>query len=136
MNKRILLVEDNPDDAALALRAFRRYGPAGQLVTAESAEAALELLARRGPPRLVLLDLQLPRMGGLELLRQLRQSESTRRLPVVVMTSSDEEHDIRTAYDYGANSYLRKPVNFHDFVELVGRLRQYWLELNQVARDG
>ena len=138
MNKRILLVEDNPDDAELASRAFRKHRVDVELENAASGEQALTLLSncRGRPPRLVLLDLQLPRMSGLELLQHLRSGESTRLLPVVVLTSSDEEQDIRSAYAFGANSYLRKPVNFADFVSLIGDLHHYWLELNRVPSHG
>lgn len=137
MNKRIFLVEDSPDDVALAVRAFRRNGLQVELDTAASGEEALAaLLAADSTPDLIVLDLQLPRMNGLDVLRRLRAEPSTRRLPVVVMTSSDLDQDIAASYDAGANSFLRKPVDFADFVSLVGQLSRYWLELNRIPGHG
>ena len=135
MNKGILLIEDNPDDAALAVRAFRKLGLAAELTVRNSGEEALDYLLSRAAdehlPSLVLLDLQLPRMSGLDVLKAMRDNDRTRLLPVVVMTSSDEERDIQCSYRLGANSYLRKPVEFAEFTEVVGQLQNYWLTLNR-----
>src|SRR5689334_4582665 len=117
MSKRvILLVEDNPDDEELALLAFERSRIANELIVARDGEEALSVLRSLDPlPQVVLLDLKLPKVDGLEVLRQLRADPRTRRLPVVVMTSSREEEDLLRSYDLGANSYVRKPVDFAQF---------------------
>jgi two-component system response regulator len=136
--KVVLLVEDNPDDRDLTLRAFERHRFGNALVVAEDGQAALDYLLGPGPdgalrplPELVLLDLKLPRVDGLEVLRRLRATERTRLLPVVVLTSSAEEQDLVQSYALGANSYVRKPVSFTDFVEASRHLGMYWLVLNQ-----
>lgn len=132
-DRRLLLVEDNPDHAALTLRALRRSGFTADVTVACDGTEALERL--RGTeclPRLVLLDLNLPNMDGLEVLRQLRSHVRTRMLPVVVLTSSDEERDVATAYQIGANSYVRKPVDSVRFAETIRQLCQYWFTLNEV----
>jgi CheY-like chemotaxis protein len=135
----ILLVEDNPDDIELTLRALRQRQVANQIVVMHDGVEALDYLAGTGPfagrgpapmPEVVLLDLKMPRMGGLELLRRLRAAERTRCLPVVVLTSSDEETDLVRSYHLGANSYVRKPVNYAEFTEAVQQLGLYWLLLN------
>jgi two-component system response regulator len=137
--KVILLVEDNPDDEALTLRAFERSNIMNQVVVVHDGVEALDYLFARGTfadrdparlPELVLLDLKLPRVDGLEVLRQLRADARTRLLPVVVLTSSDEERDIIESYSLGANSYIRKPVDFTQFTEAVRQLGLYWLVLN------
>ncbi len=137
--KVILLVEDNPDDEALTLRAFERSNIMNQVVVVHDGVEALDYLFARGAfadrdpaelPELVLLDLKLPRVDGLEVLRQLRADARTRLLPVVVLTSSDEERDIVESYSLGANSYIRKPVDFTQFTEAVRQLGLYWLVLN------
>ena len=141
-NKNILLVEDNPDDEALIRRALNKNNIINELVVANDGVEALDYLFGEGiyqgrdaaaMPQVVLLDLKLPRIDGLEVLRRLRADERTRLLPVVVLTSSDEEKDIVESYRLGANSYVRKPVDFAQFVSAVQQLGLYWLVLNEVA---
>jgi two-component system, response regulator len=136
----ILLVEDNPDDVLLTLRAFEKSGIKNRIVVASDGREALDYLqatgahAGRDPaaaPELVLLDLKLPKIDGLGVLRAVRASDSTRRLPVVVLTSSKEEQDVIRSYDFGANSFVRKPVDFAQFVETARQLGLYWLVLNE-----
>jgi two-component system response regulator len=138
----ILLVEDNPDDADLTLTAFEESKTFNEIVVARDGEEALEYLfatgsfAERDPklmPEVVLLDLKLPKLDGLEVLRRVRADERTRRLPVVVLTSSNEERDIIRSYDLGANSFVQKPVDFGQFMEAARQLGLYWLVLNQLA---
>lgn len=136
---RILLVEDNADDVELTRRALRHCGHPIDLQVAGDGVAALELLAAVPPgemPDLVLLDLKLPRLGGLDLLSRMRAAPATSTLLVVVLTTSLEERDLREAYRRGANSYLRKPVDFDQFVELVCDIVHYWLSLNQPPPTG
>jgi two-component system response regulator len=133
--KSILLVEDNPDDEELTLRALRQYNVANEVVVKRDGAEALEYLFEHAsqPPRLpevVLLDIKLPKIDGLEVLRRLRQDPRTRRMPVVILTSSAEERDRLASYDLGANSYVRKPVDFLEFSEAVKQLGLYWLVLN------
>lgn len=136
----ILLVEDNPDDEALTLRALRKNRIANELVVARDGAEALDYLfgtgahAGRGPgalPQVVLLDLKLPKVDGLEVLRRVRADPRTRLLPVVILTSSKEDRDLVESYGRGANSYVRKPVDFAAFVEAVRQLGLYWLVLNE-----
>ncbi len=136
----ILLVEDRPDDVELTLRAFDRSNVANEVVVAWDGEEALDYLfatgahADRDPtmmPAVVLLDLKLPKVDGLDVLRRMRTDDRTRRLPVVVLTSSNEEQDIVRSYDLGANSFVRKPVDFAQFVEAAHQLGLYWLVLNE-----
>jgi two-component system response regulator len=129
----ILLVEDNPDDEALTLRALHRNGVTAPVsVVRDGAKALDHLLGGSVPlPRLVLLDLKLPKVSGLEVLRRVRADPRTRFLVVVVLTSSREEPDLVAAYAAGANSYIRKPVSFEAFTEAVGQLGRYWLLLNE-----
>jgi len=132
----ILLVEDDPDHEALALRALKKANVANDLRVARDGAEAIEFMkaAAEGAhpmPQLVLLDLKLPKVEGLEVLRYIRASEKTAILPVVVLTSSDEERDIVASYRLGVNSYIRKPVNFNDFAEATKQLGMYWLLLNQ-----
>ena len=131
--KTILLVEDNPDDEALTLRALRRNRIANTVAVARDGAEAVDLLLGGDPlvPCLILLDLKLPKIDGLEVLRRIRAGASTRCLPVVVLTSSREERDIVESYSLGANSYIRKPVDFEQFTEAVGQLGLYWLVLNE-----
>jgi two-component system response regulator len=139
-DKIILLVEDNPDDVALTLRALKKNHIVNEVVVARDGEEALEYLTATGRhagravavlPQVILLDLKLPKLGGLEVLRAIRANPQTRLLPVVVLTSSSEEPDIIASYDLGANSYIRKPVDFNQFLEAVRQLGLYWLLLNQ-----
>lgn len=135
----ILLVEDNPDDVELTLRAFERSKIVNRIVVVRDGEEALEYLfatgayAGRSPdlaPEVVLLDLKLPKVDGLEVLQRMRADVRTRRLPVVVLTSSNEERDRIRSYDFGANSFVRKPVDFAQFIEAAQQLGLYWLMLN------
>jgi two-component system response regulator len=144
-DKIILLVEDNPDDEALTLRALRKNKIQNEVVVARDGVEALDFLFGAGAyagrdvnvwPQVVLLDLKLPKLDGLEVLRRLRANEATRLLPVVVLTSSSEEHDLIESYNLGANSYIRKPVDFLQFVEAVQQLGLYWLLLNQTPPRG
>lgn len=134
---RILLVEDNDDDVALTRRALDQSNIANELSVARDGVEAMEHLfgaegKEPGPlPQLVLLDLQLPRLDGLEVLEQIRKRERTRLLPVVVLTSSDEGRDRIQSYELGVNSYIRKPVDFNQFVDAVRQLGLYWLVLNR-----
>ena len=135
-NRTILLVEDNPDDEALTLRAFRKSNIPNEIVVVRDGAEALAYLhpgdgdgAQR--PALVLLDLNLPKIGGLEVLRRMRADDWTRLIPVVVLTSSKLEEDILDSYRNGANAYVRKPVNFSDFAEAVRALGVFWLAMNE-----
>jgi CheY-like chemotaxis protein len=139
-DKMILLVEDNPDDEALTLRAFRKNNMGNKIVVVRDGEEALDFLFRRGAyagrnsneiPEIILLDLKLPKLDGLEVLRQIRADQRTRLLPVVILTSSKEEQDLIEGYSEGANSYVRKPVDFSQFLEAVRQLGLYWLVLNE-----
>ena len=129
----ILLVEDDPDHELLTIRALKKSNIANEVRVARDGEEALEALfgASAVRPQLVLLDLKLPKVEGLEVLRRIRESDSTRMLPVVVLTSSDEERDVVSSYKLGVNSYIRKPVNFNDFAEATRQLGMYWLVLNE-----
>ncbi len=130
----IVLVEDNPDDEELTLRALKKQHVANDIVVARDGAEALDyLLGEHNPlPSLVLLDLNLPKIGGLQVLQRLRGEERTKFLPVVVLTSSDEDRDLIDGYRLGANSYVRKPVDFHQFSEAVRSLGLYWLVLNRL----
>jgi len=132
-NKKILLVEDNPDDVELTQRAFRKVNLLNEVVVATDGEAALKYLKEHesGLPVVVLLDLKLPKIDGLEVLKRMRATEATRILPVVILTSSREERDLISSYRFGANSYIRKPVNFEQFIDAVRQLGIYWLLLNE-----
>lgn len=136
-HKSILLVEDNPDDEALTLRALRKHDLANEVVVVRDGAEALAFFyeaTRAGDdhlPELVLLDLKLPKVDGLQVLKILREDAHTRRLPVVVLSSSSEERDIVQSYELGANSYVRKPVDFAEFSEAVRQLAIYWLGLNE-----
>jgi two-component system response regulator len=136
----ILLVEDNDDDVELTLRAFAKSRILNEVVVARDGEEALDYLFLRGAhaqrepaenPEIVLLDLKLPKLDGLTVLRAIRSDERTRRLPVIVLTSSNEEADVLASYDLGANSFVRKPVDFAQFSESARQLGMYWLVLNQ-----
>lgn len=136
----ILLVEDNPDDVELTRRAFQKSNIVNQMVVARDGQEALDLLFATGPhagreealkPDIILLDLKLPKIPGLEVLRRMRANAKTRRLPVIILTTSNEEKDVVGSYDLGANSYVRKPVDFVQFVEAAKQLGLYWLLLNE-----
>ncbi len=144
-DKIILLVEDNPDDELLTLRALKKNGVLNEVVVARDGVEALDYLFGMGShagrdtgvmPQLILLDLKLPRIDGLEVLRRLRADERTRLLPVVILTSSREQQDMVDGYGLGANSYVRKPVNFEQFVSAVEQLKLYWLVLNEAPPGG
>ena len=141
-NKTILLVEDNPRDEALTLRALKKSGIANAVVVARDGAEALDYLFKTGTrpdgtaaelPTVVLLDLNLPKIDGLEVLRRIRGDERTKLLPVVILTSSNQEEDRFKGYDLGANSYIRKPVDFNEFAEAVRQVGLYWLILNEPA---
>lgn len=128
----ILLIEDNPDDERLTIRALRRSRITNPIQVARDGEEALHLIRTTPPlPSLVLLDLKLPKVDGLEVLQQLRTNERTRLLPIVVLTSSNEERDIIDSYGLGANSYVQKPVDFGQFMDAVSQLGLYWLLINE-----
>ncbi len=130
--KIILLVEDNPSDVDLTRRALVRSHIANELVVAEDGKIAVDYLNSAAElPALVLLDLNLPKVPGLEVLRRIRSTAATRRLPVVILTSSDEQVDRARGYDLGVNSYIRKPVDFQQFVDAIASLGLYWLVLNE-----
>ena len=142
-NIEILLVEDNPRDAELIIRAFKKHNFANNLIHVEDGSEALDFLFTRGKyeerkssaaPKIVLLDLKLPKLNGLEVLREIRKNENTRTIPVVIVTSSAEDPDIKQAYELGANSYVVKPVNFEAFMEVMSNLGLYWLLINQHPR--
>jgi CheY-like chemotaxis protein len=139
-NKVILLVEDNPDDEALAIRALKRHHIGNEIVIARDGVEALDYLFGTGKyldrdinnkPSVILLDLKLPRVDGLEVLRRLREDPRTRFLPVVVLTTSSEEGDVLDSYSLGCNSYIRKPVDFVQFSEAIRQLGMYWLLMNE-----
>ncbi len=139
----VLLVEDNKNDVELTLRAFDKSKVVCEIIVARDGEEALEYLlatgshAGRDPKRMaevVLLDLKLPRMDGLSVLRRMRADERTRRIPVVILTSSNEEEDVAASYQLGANSFVRKPVNFADFIESARQIGLYWLAMNEPPR--
>ena len=138
--KIILLVEDNPDDELLAIRALKKNNIMNEVVVARDGVEALDYLFGTGiyagrdmsvMPQVILLDLKLPKIDGLEVLRRLRDDERTELLPVVILTSSKEELDLTTSYSLGANSYIRKPVDFIQFTEAIKQLGLYWLVLNE-----
>jgi len=139
-NKKILLVEDNPDDVKLTMRALKKSNIANEILVAEDGVEALDYLFGRGKfdgrdtgvmPQVILLDLKLPKMDGLEVLQHIREDERTKLLPVVILTTSNEDNDRINGYKFGANSYIRKPVDFNQFVEAVKNLGLYWLVLNE-----
>ena len=129
----ILLVEDDPDHELLTIRALKKANIANDIHVARDGAEAIEVLFGENSikPQVVLLDLKLPKVEGLEVLRRIRETKETRMLPVVVLTSSDEERDVVRSYQLGVNSYIRKPVNFNDFAEATRQLGMYWLVLNE-----
>lgn len=137
-SKTILLVEDNPSDVDLTIRAFEKAHIFNELVVAEDGQQALDLLMGECQhkenwelPALVLLDINLPKVDGFEVLRAIRQNKATHNQLVVILTSSTEERDMKQAYDLGVNSYIRKPVDFHQFSAVIERLGDYWLTINE-----
>jgi two-component system response regulator len=142
-HKTILLVEDNKDDEELTLRALRKHRLANNIVVARDGQQALDYLFAQGDyadrdkaqlPHIVMLDLKLPKISGLDVLKAIRSEAITRLLPVVILTSSNEHPDITTAYELGGNGYVRKPVSFDEFMEAVGQLGLYWLLINENPR--
>jgi len=141
MNKKIILmVEDNPDDVELTLRAFKQSNISNEIIVARDGTEALDYLFGQGlyagrdienKPVLILLDLKLPKISGMEVLKTIRQNEFTKLIPVVILTSSIQEEDLLNGYRLGANSYVRKPVDFKEFLEAVKVLGLYWLHLNE-----
>jgi CheY-like chemotaxis protein len=139
-NKTILLVEDNPSDIDLTKRAFEKEHITNTLVIAEDGQEALDYIFGTGTyasrdisqvPMLMLLDLKLPKISGLEVLKRIRSTEKIKRLPIVILTSSKEEQDVAASYDLGANSYIRKPIDFNQFMEAIKYLGLYWLVINE-----
>lgn len=136
--KTILLVEDNPDDEALMRRALRKHNIPARILVARDGVEAIDQIFRSGfdgslaLPAVIFLDLKMPRMDGFEVLRRLRADDRTRTVPVIIFTSSNESQDIRGGYELGANSYVRKPVDFLEFSESVRLLAEYWLRLNEL----
>ncbi len=140
MNEKVvLLVEDNPNDILLAKRAFKKFCLDSKIIVAHDGIEALEYLLGNGDengckalPAVVLLDLKMPRMNGIETLQEIRKHRKTANLPVIILTSSDEEQDMIRSYKFGANSYIRKPIDYNKFQELVQQLGLYWLTMNEV----
>ncbi len=136
---RILLVEDNPDDVELTLRAFRKHNLGNNVAVVRDGQEALDYIFAKGPyaerspdqnPDLILLDLNLPKLSGLDVLRAVRAKPATKRIPVVILTTSDDQNDIASGYELGTNSYIRKPVDFDKFSVTVKELGTFWLNLN------
>jgi len=138
-DKYILLVEDNPDDVELTKLAFQKNNFANEIKVVEDGQEAIDFLLgdhnrgvqEKGMPELILLDLKLPKINGHEVLKRIKSDKKTKRIPVVILTSSQEEEDIIKGYDLGANSYVRKPVEYQDFVEVVNNMGVYWLAINK-----
>ena len=143
-SKIILLVEDNPDDRILTVRALKQHNISNEIKEVKDGQEALDYLFGEGEyagrdtsiqPQIILLDLKLPKVDGLEVLQRIRADSRTRRLPVVILTSSNEQQDRISSYDLGANSYVRKPVDFSEFIEAARQLGMYWLMLNEAADE-
>ena len=139
-DKPIMLIEDNPDDRDLTIRALKKNNVLNPVIVASNGAEALAMLLgddqlEQGNPALILLDLKLPKVDGLEVLRRIRADERTRAVPVLVLTSSKEEEDLRTAYQLGANAYIRKPVAFSEFSEAIHTIGLFWLHLNEPPPD-
>lgn len=140
MQKTILLVEDNPDDEMLTIRALKKNNILNEVIVVRDGAQALEYLFAEGEyagrdldnrPEVILLDLKLPKISGLEVLKRIKSDERTKLLPVVVLTTSTEDQDLISSYQFGANSYIRKPVDFDQFIQAIGQLGLYWLVLNE-----
>jgi two-component system response regulator len=136
----ILLVEDNPNDEALILRAFKKYNRSAQITVVRDGAEAVDFVFCQGAhkdrdpqdlPQLILMDMKLPKLSGLEVLRRVRANEHTQLLPIIMLTSSREEQDLIESYRSGANSYVRKPINYDEFLEAIRQLNLYWLILNE-----
>lgn len=143
-NKIVLLVEDNPDDEALTVRALRKNHLSNEITVARDGQEALDFMFGQGAyadrdtsilPQVILLDLKLPKVDGLQVLEQLRANPKTRHVPIVILTSSSQEQDMIRGYDLGANSFVRKPVDFEQFLEAARQLGLYWLVLNEVPYE-
>lgn len=143
-NKIVLLVEDNPDDEALTVRALRKNHLSNEIIVARDGQEALDFMFGQGAyadrdtsilPQVILLDLKLPKVDGLQVLEQLRANPKTRHVPIVILTSSSQEQDMIRGYDLGANSFVRKPVDFEQFLEAARQLGLYWLVLNEVPYE-
>ena len=140
MQKTILLVEDNPDDEMLTIRALKKNNILNEVIVVRDGAQALDYLFAEGEyagrdldnrPEVILLDLKLPKISGLEVLKRIKSDERTKLLPVVVLTTSTEDQDLISSYEFGANSYIRKPVDFDQFIQAIGQLGLYWLVLNE-----
>jgi len=137
----IVIVEDNPNDAELIMRVLKKHGLANRLVVLRDGVEAIEFLFAEGKhagravgaPRVILLDLKLPKVDGIEVLRRLKSDERTRQLPVVVLTSSTEDRDLKAAYELGVNSYVTKPIKFDEFARLIADLGMYWMVVNRLS---
>jgi len=141
----IVIVEDNPEDAELMIRSLKKNQLSNNLILLEDGELALDFFFRRGkfkernatkPNLMVFLDLKLPKVGGLEILRQLKSNPDTKKIPVVIVTSSNQDPDIETAYELGANSYVVKPVDYEKFTDTIKQLGLYWLVVNEFPKNG
>lgn len=141
MQKTILLVEDNPDDEMLTIRALKKNNILNEVIVVRDGAQALDYLFAEGEyagrdldnrPEVILLDLKLPKVSGLEVLKRIKTDERTKLLPVVVLTTSTEDQDLISSYEFGANSYIRKPVDFDQFIKAIGQLGLYWLVLNEI----
>ena len=136
---KILLVEDNPDDVELTLLAFKKYKFSNEIIVARDGQEALDILfppkaksEKSKLPDIILLDLKLPKVSGLDVLKEIKNHPETKIIPVIILTTSNEERDLRDSYRLGVNSYIRKPIKFNKFVEVIKQLGLYWLLLNQV----
>ncbi|NJM33436.1 MAG: response regulator [Rhodomicrobium sp.] len=140
MNEIILLVEDNPDDEALAIRALQKNKISNRIVVARDGAEALDMLFGQNGheplrPTVILMDLKLPKLDGIETLKCIRDDERTRHIPVVMLTTSDQESDILRSYEMGVNSYVRKPIDFAEFIKVTSQLGMYWLLVNTSAKQ-
>ena len=134
----VLLIEDNPDDAELTIRVLKKHNLANNLVHLQDGEEALDFLfghSNTATPKLILLDLKMPKINGIEVLKKIRGNEKTKKIPVIILTSSREDPDIKACYPLGVNSYIVKPVEFENFVKAVSDLGLYWLLMNDVPQN-